>query len=160
MIKSKKILKGRGSMNKIIITIVVAAFSSALMARVESGTILKETWTCKGEKNSYVSSLNVTVDAVKKTTKGTLVDGTMSSEAINLSLAKDRVHLEGGINGHDSRDYTVQLVANRSDDFYSSSFETKTVGQAVVVYGGFIDCVGDVGGAEVLSCEVALERAK
>jgi len=148
---------------KAIVLLALIVGTQAFAAKVESGTVLKEVWTCKSTaKETYVDAVKVTVDNVKNTTAGALVDGTMSSEDIALSSAdKSDLHkLEGGVNGHDSRDYSVQLVPSSSDVFDSYSSEVKTTGQAVVIYGGFIDCVGDVSGAEVLSCDVELVRSK
>ena len=146
---------------KAIMIIALVFSTQAAFSKVEPGTVTKEIWTCKGDGKGYVDSVTVTVDNTKSSSAGSILDGNMSSDAIELNADKKDNHvLTGSIMGHDSRDYRVQLVANSTDVFDSYSDETKTSGQAVVVYGGFIDCVGDVSGAELLTCDVKLERAK
>lgn len=117
----------------------------------------KETWTCTPAAGSIVSSVKVVVDNNTGKASGSLKDGTMSAEAISLKSKEERYKLTGGVNaGHDDRGYSVQLLPSVSDEFELDS--GKANGQAVVIYGGFIDCVGDINGAEVLSCEVELSK--
>lgn len=130
---------------------------SALVSVSAMADVTKEVWTCVG-KDGVVSELKVVVNNLEGSASGNLFDGTMSSKAISLEQANDTYHLNGFIApGHDDRSYAVQLVPSRREDFdYGSQSVVK--GQAVVVYNGFIDCIGDVAGAEVLSCDVKLDR--
>ncbi len=145
-------------MKKGLVVFAVLLSSQNVFASFREGDILKEVWTCKGKSDSVVDSVTVTVDRVKNTVLGGLFDGTMTGSEIGLTKGSDLYKLEGYVApGHDNREYSVQLVQSRRDDF-DYGFETKVKGQAVVVYQGFIDCIGDVGGAEVLSCDVELER--
>jgi hypothetical protein len=123
--------------------------------------VIREVWTCTGDggKNN-ISSLNAIVDDVQKSSSGSLVDGSMSSDPVEFTSQKGTAmtRLKGRISGHDSRDYSIQLVPSQTDDLLPDSQATNTTGQAVVIYNGFIDCVGDLGGVEVLSCEIKLGR--
>lgn len=139
---------------KKLVLVTCALFSVSAFA-----DITKEVWTCKG-KDGVVSELKATVNNVDGTVDGNLFDGTMSGTPISLEQGNDVYHLNGYIApGHDDRTYAVQLIQSRRDDF-DYGYETVLKGQAVVVYNGFIDCIGDVAGAEVLNCEVKVDRQK
>jgi hypothetical protein len=138
------------------------AFSLSLASQVfatETGAILKEVWTCtNNSKEATVSALKVTIDHKNNTVVGSLKDGSMTSE--DIALTGGVSNLEGGVYpGHDTREYSVKLIQNRSDDWEYGS-ETELRGQALVEFGGFIDCLGDINGADVLTCKVKLERSK
>ncbi len=141
--------------------IASAASSQSAWSDPYSKPVLREVWTCKSKSDEfiYVSSLDASIDHVKKTSSGTLTDRTMSQEPVKLSKDTSTSHLSGGIYGWDNRSYKVQLVRSLEEDFDEYSLKTKTAGVAVVVYGGSIDCVGTVGGAEVLSCDIELIRS-
>lgn len=145
-------------MKKGLVVLALVFSSQSVFADFQKGDILKEVWTCKGKSDSVVDSVTVTVDRVKNTAVGGIYDGTMTGSEIALKKMSDLYKLGGYVApGHDNREYSVQLIQSRKDDF-DWGFETKLNGQAVVVYEGFIDCIGDIGGAEVLSCDVELER--
>ncbi|MBY0413453.1 MAG: hypothetical protein K2Q18_04780 [Bdellovibrionales bacterium] len=130
----------------------------ALSAQVASASVLKEVWTCKGADNNVVSTIKVSIDNKTNTSSGVLKDGTMTSADIKIAAESDTYHLGGYVApGHDNREYTVQLVPFRAEDFEYGS-ETKLKGRASVFYSGFIDCVGDVSDVEVLSCEIEVTR--
>ncbi len=130
-----------------------------------SGGIEKQIWNCKASSsNSYVSQLQVTVSEKQKSALGFLMDGTMTVEPVKLNLVKfgneagDLFKLVGGVApGYDQREYSVQLIPRSADDFYEYSIGKKVKGQAVVIYSGFIDCLGEQSGAELLDCEVELQ---
>lgn len=147
-------------MKKGLLVLAVLLSSQSVFAKFEQGDILREVWTCKGKSDSVVSSLRVEVSKDLNLSRGGLFDGTMTGSEISLEKTSDIYKLSGYVTpGHDNRGYSVQLIQSRKDDFdYGSEVNLK--GQAVVVYEGFIDCIGDVGGAEVLSCDVEVERAK
>jgi hypothetical protein len=140
---------------KAALVVVAIAFSS----QVFSTEIAKEIWTCKSSNNeNAVTSVKVTIDHTKGTSIGTLNDSIVSSEEIALNKKENAYTLEGGVYpGHDSYEYSVNLLRNRLEDWEYGS-ETALRGQALVKTSGFIDCVGEFEGAEILNCSVEVVR--
>jgi hypothetical protein len=141
------------------VLIICVLFSQFTFAGTIKNSVTSETWTCKGEANGYVDNVTITVDRQKNIASGALMDGTMSSRPIKLSVDNnDLTRLAGEIFGHDSREYLVKMPALSNEVLESS--EIKTTANIIVYYSGFIDCMGDLSGKEILTCDVSLERTK
>jgi hypothetical protein len=132
--------------------------ASALAQSVKS-----EAWTCKGKGviEELTATVTVEKDSDKRTLTGTLKDDFSPARTSDLKTAEDastRKLVGTAYSGNDDRNYDVQLVPFREDDFDSESDHTETKGKAVVVFGGYADCIGQVADAEVLNCTVKMKR--
>ena len=147
-----------------LVALTLISLTQAAVASSESSSIIKEIWTCKSDSADAINSVKVVIDNKKLSASGSIVDGYMSNEDVALKLENEKIlnyRLVGSdLVGHDSRNYSVQLIPNNRSVYNPYSAENKTQGQAVVIYDGEIDCLGDVSGAEVLRCDVKLVRAQ
>jgi hypothetical protein len=146
--------KKENEMKNIFVVLVVfsvQAFST--LAFADDQEVAKETWTCTGEKGY---SLQVTVDRTKNQVVGTITTEENTYD-VQLSSAKsdsDALYsLWAGVDGHSSYDYDISLVPTVVSDKWINK-NGNAVGNAVVNYSIFADCVGSFSGVEILTCKI------